>query len=97
MSKVKTSIAVSSAITAALFMATANHTLAGESGKEKCYGVAKAGENQCAAGPGTSCAGTSTIDNQTNAWIYVDKGTCLDMDGGSLEASDERIPESQSS
>ena len=44
--------------------------------KEKCYGVAKAGKNDCAAGPGTSCAGTSTVDYQGNAWKYVDKGSC---------------------
>lgn len=44
--------------------------------KEKCYGVAKAGQNDCAAGPGTSCAGTSTRDYQGNAWKLVDAGTC---------------------
>jgi uncharacterized membrane protein len=44
---------------------------------EKCYGVAKAGKNDCAAGPGTSCAGTSTRDYQGNAWKLVPKGTCL--------------------
>lgn len=44
--------------------------------KEKCYGVAKAGKNDCAAGPGTSCSGTSTRDYQGNAWKLVDKGTC---------------------
>ena len=43
---------------------------------EKCYGVAKAGQNDCAAGPGTSCAGTSTKDYQGNAWKLVKKGTC---------------------
>ena len=43
---------------------------------EKCYGVAKAGENDCAAGPGTSCAGTSTRDYQGNAWKLVPAGTC---------------------
>ena len=43
---------------------------------EKCYGVAKAGKNDCAAGPGTSCAGTSTRDYQGNAWTYVKKGSC---------------------
>jgi len=43
---------------------------------EKCYGVAKAGQNDCAAGPGTSCAGTSTRDWQGNAWKLVEKGTC---------------------
>ena len=49
---------------------------AGEGEKEKCYGISLAGQNGCAAGPGTSCAGTSTKDYQGNAWKYVDKGTC---------------------
>ena len=44
---------------------------------EKCFGVAKAGKNDCAAGPGTSCAGTSTRDYQGNAWKLVKAGTCL--------------------
>jgi len=45
-------------------------------GKEKCYGVSLKGKNDCAAGPGTSCAGTSTRDYQGNAWSLVAKGTC---------------------
>lgn len=53
--------------------------------KEKCFGVALAGKNDCAAGPGTSCAGTSTVDYQGNAWKYVEKGTCAKM-GGTLSA-----------
>lgn len=44
--------------------------------KEKCYGISKAGKNDCAAGAGTSCAGTSHKDYQGNAWKYVTKGTC---------------------
>ncbi|MEQ1497954.1 MAG: DUF2282 domain-containing protein [Novosphingobium sp.] len=44
---------------------------------EKCYGVSKAGKNDCKAGPGTSCAGSSTRDYQGNAWTLVPKGTCL--------------------
>jgi uncharacterized membrane protein len=44
--------------------------------REKCYGVALAGKNDCAAGPGTTCAGTSKVDYQGNAWKYVAKGTC---------------------
>ncbi len=44
---------------------------------EKCYGVSKAGKNDCAAGPGTSCAGTSTKDYQGGAWKRVKAGTCL--------------------
>jgi len=44
--------------------------------KVKCYGVSLAGKNDCAAGPGTSCAGTSTIDYQGDAWTYVAEGSC---------------------
>lgn len=44
--------------------------------KERCYGISLAGKNDCAAGPGTTCAGTSTKDYQGNAWTYVPKGTC---------------------
>ena len=44
--------------------------------KERCYGIALAGKNDCAAGPGTTCAGTSKTDYQANAWKYVAKGTC---------------------
>ena len=47
--------------------------------KEKCYGVAMKGKNDCAAGPGTTCAGTSKVDYQGNSWSYVPKGTCATM------------------
>ena len=43
---------------------------------EKCYGVALKGKNDCAAGPGTTCAGTSKVDYQANAWKNVPKGSC---------------------
>ncbi len=43
---------------------------------EKCYGVSMAGKNDCAAGPGTSCAGTAKVDYQGNAWKNVPAGTC---------------------
>ena len=64
---------------------------------EKCYGVALAGQNDCAAGPGTTCAGTSTIDYQGNAWKAVPAGTCATMDlgegrMGSLEALERDLP-----
>ena len=69
---------------------------------EKCYGVSLAGENDCAAGPGTTCAGTSTVDYQGNAWTLVPAGTCGDIelpvmaDGtermGSLEALERDLP-----
>jgi uncharacterized membrane protein len=52
--------------------------------KEKCYGVAFKGQNDCAAGPGTTCQGTSTIDFQGNAWKFVRGGTCttIEVPGG---------------
>ena len=46
---------------------------------EKCYGVSLAGKNDCAAGPGTSCSGTSKSDYQGNAWKNVPKGTCTSI------------------
>ena len=46
----------------------------------KCYGVALAGQNDCAAGPGTTCAGTSSVDYQGNAWKAVPAGTCETME-----------------
>lgn len=45
--------------------------------KEHCFGVALKAKNDCAAGPGTTCAGTSKIDHQGNAWSMVPKGTCV--------------------
>ncbi|AGI70908.1 putative DUF2282 family protein [Octadecabacter arcticus 238] len=68
----------------------------------KCYGISLAGENGCAAGPGTTCAGTSSVDYQGNAWTLVPAGTCEEttieaMDGGenrmgSLEALARDVP-----
>lgn len=73
-----------------------------QDGQEKCFGVALAGQNDCAAGPGTTCAGTSKIDYQGNAWKLVPTGTCAEIevpaaaDGtarqGSLEELDRDIP-----
>lgn len=74
--------------------------------KEKCYGIALAGENDCAAGPGTTCAGTSTMDYQGNAWKMVPAGECekygvadqakFELPGdreGSLEPLERDLPE----
>jgi uncharacterized membrane protein len=59
--------------------------------QEKCFGVALAGKNDCAAGPGTSCAGTSKVNYQGNAFVLVDKGTCTSIKTpkgfGSLKAT----------
>jgi uncharacterized membrane protein len=46
---------------------------------EKCYGVSLAGQNDCAAGPGTSCAATAKTDYQGDAWTLVEKGTCTSI------------------
>ena len=100
MSNMKTNLAVAGAVAAAL---TASMTApAHAQAKEKCYGVSLAGKNDCAAGPGTTCAGTSTVDYQGNAWTLVDAGTCADIelpamaDGtprqGSLEELDRDLP-----
>lgn len=51
---------------------------------EKCYGVAKAGLNDCQTNT-NSCAGTSTADDQGDAWLYVPAGTCTKLSGGSTE------------
>lgn len=48
--------------------------------QERCFGISLAGHNDCAAGPGTSCAGTSTRDYQGNAWTLVPRGTCTTID-----------------
>jgi uncharacterized membrane protein len=71
--------------------------MAMDAGKEKCFGVALKGQNDCAAGPGTTCQGTSTVDYQGNAWKFVDGGTCMTMelpDGrkGAMEALTRDIP-----
>lgn len=65
--------------------------------KEKCYGIAMKGKNDCAAGAGTTCAGTSKVDYQGNAWKLVPKGTCTTMKlpgnrMGSLEAQQRDLP-----
>ena len=57
---------------------------------EKCYGVSLAGKNGCAAGPGTTCAGTSTVDYQGNAWTFVPAGTCADVDLPKMADGTER-------
>ena len=97
-----TSATLAAAITAAMaFGATTAY--AGDTGKmdmsnmEKCYGIALKGKNDCKAGPGTTCAGTSKIDYQGNAWTLVPAGTCVTTDSptsptgkGSLEEFKEK-------
>lgn len=68
-------LAAAIAISAASFAQPA-HADEARKPMEKCYGVAHAGKNDCAAGPGTTCAGTAKADYQGNAWVLVEKGTC---------------------
>jgi len=75
-SAVATAIA-SLAVAAPLTKAEADAATA--AGKQKCYGVALKGQNDCAAGPGTTCQGTSTVDFQGNAWKFVQGGTCTNI------------------
>ncbi len=100
MSTTHKSLALAGAVAAALTATLASQAAA--QAKEKCFGVSLAGQNDCAAGPGTTCAGTSTVDYQGNAWTLVDKGTCAEIelpamaDGtarqGALEALERDLP-----
>ena len=70
----KNSIALAAALSAAIGMVSTGAAAQGK--QEKCYGVSLAGKNDCAAGPGTTCAGTSSVDYQGNAWTLVPAGSC---------------------
>ncbi|HEV2572051.1 MAG TPA: DUF2282 domain-containing protein [Beijerinckiaceae bacterium] len=81
--KAVNSLILASALTTALATIAAAAPLSKAEGeaamaakKEKCFGVALKGQNDCAAGPGTTCQGTSTVDFQGNAWKFVRGGTC---------------------
>ena len=96
----KNALVLGAALTAAVSLAAVEQASA-QGAKEKCYGVSLAGQNDCAAGPGTTCAGTSTVDYQGNAWKLVPAGSCEEMsfttaDGrevmGSLDALERDIP-----
>lgn len=72
----------STALASLLALGLAGHAAAEEKGKEKCYGIAKAGQNDCANLSGShSCAGQSKADMSPDEWKYVAKGTCKDMGG----------------
>jgi uncharacterized membrane protein len=95
MSNTLETLAVAGAV-AASFTATTVTTVSA-AGKDKCFGVSLAGKNDCAAGAGTTCAGTSTVDYQGNAWTLVDAGTCETMDVpgdriGSLKELNRDLP-----
>lgn len=100
MSKTLKTVAIVGAVAASFATYTSTATA---QAKEKCFGVSLAGKNDCAAGPGTTCAGTSTVDYQGNAWTLVDAGTCSTIelpamaDGtarmGSLEELNRDLPQ----
>lgn len=85
MSKTMTALTLAGALAGAL-TTTLAAAPASAAGKEKCFGISLAGQNDCAAGPGTTCAGTSTIDYQGNAWKLVPAGTCTEYKTGASEA-----------
>lgn len=80
---------IGTAVIAALTMPLASSAQAGPAPKpnfdaEKCYGVSKAGKNDCQTAT-SSCAGTARRDGQKDAWIYIPAGTCDKVVGGSLQ------------
>ena len=84
----KTNIAVATAFTGLLALggtALTTTTAVAADAKEKCYGVVKAGKNDCATKTG-SCAGTSKVDSQKDAFVMVPKGLCDRLSGGSTES-----------
>ena len=77
-----TRLVLSSALASALALGLVGQVAAQGKDKEKCYGIAKAGANDCANLAGShSCAGQSKVDNDPGEWKYVAKGTCKDMKG----------------
>jgi uncharacterized membrane protein len=72
--KLLTAVALAGAFTAALSVASTPADAQGA--REKCYGISMKAKNDCAAGAGTTCAGTSKVDFQGNAWTYVPAGEC---------------------
>lgn len=73
-------LSLASALATASVSGHADDKIPTNAGKEKCFGISLAGENDCAAGPGTSCAGTSKVDYQGNAWKLVPKGSCITIE-----------------
>ena len=84
----KTNLLLSTAVTSLIALGASGvaTTAVQAQDNEKCYGVAKAGGNDCQTS-NSSCAGTSTEDGQKDAWVYLPAGTCEKLTGGSLEAS----------
>lgn len=90
-SKTKTIAAAVISTAVGVAFATATPTVMAGSHKNmvKCYGVAKAGKNDCGT-KAHACAGQSKTDGATNEWIYMTKGNCERIVGGSLTPSDKK-------
>jgi len=80
----KTSLVLAAAMAAAIATAATAPANAAEMEKEKCYGITKAGMNDCQTANG-SCAGSAKMDHQKDAFVVVPAGTCAKIAGGSLE------------
>lgn len=94
MNRTAIALSLAAALGATLSAAAAR---AEDAPQEKCFGVALKGQNDCAAGAGTTCAGTSRVDYQGNSWKLVPKGTCTTMKlpgdrTGSLSALTRDVP-----
>ena len=77
---------VSSALASALALGLIGTVTAQDKAKEKCYGIAKAGQNDCANLSGShSCAGQAKVDADPGEWKYVAKGTCKELKGMTAE------------
>jgi uncharacterized membrane protein len=76
--------AVAAAISGLIALGAASANLAQDAESEKCFGVVKAGKNDCQTAT-SACAGTSTEDGQGDAWVYIPSGLCEKLVGGSLE------------
>lgn len=78
-------VIISTAIGSLFALGSLGATAADKAPVEKCYGVVKAGKNDCQTAS-SACAGTATKDGQKDAWIYLPKGSCDKIVGASLKS-----------
>jgi uncharacterized membrane protein len=94
----KTNLILANAIAGVLALATTNNVPAADNihcaELERCYGVSKAGKNDCATAT-TGCSTSAKADFQKDAWIYVPKGTCAKLAGGLMTPPAAAMPVSK--
>jgi uncharacterized membrane protein len=90
--KTASALVAAAALSAAVATAVSAPAPAHAQAKEKCFGISLAGKNDCAAGPGTTCAGTSVKDYQGNAWTLVPAGDCVKY-GDPAASAEFQLPE----